>query len=75
MSIYRKVKKSPTLTIPCFYDKKGNSKVPITAVSYIEFLGDNIVKLRIGDGRTVKWKLPEETIKLLHAIFPNSILV
>lgn len=57
MSIYRKVKKSPTLTIPCFYDKKGNSKVPITAVSYIEFLGDNIVKLRIGDDR----KLPEET--------------
>lgn len=54
MSIYRKVKKSPTLTIPCFYDKKGNSKVPITAVSYIEFLGDNIVKLRIGDDLTVK---------------------
>lgn len=77
MSIKRKTKSSQ-LTIPCLYiiNKLTNCRIPITAITYIEFLGNNLVKFKFGYGdNTVRWELPEESIKLLQVLFPNSISI
>jgi|GEM_PF-4279686 len=45
MSIKRKTRKS-YLTIPCLYIKNEftNCRIPITAITYVEFLGNNLEK-------------------------------
>lgn len=75
MSIKRKTGNS-YLTIPCLYIKNEftNCRVPITAITYVEFLGNNLVKFKFGYGdNSLKWELTSESIKLLHTLFPNAI--
>ena len=75
MSIKRKARNS-YLTIPCLYIKNEftNCRVPITAITYVEFLGNNLVKFKFGYGdNSVKWELTTESIKLLHKLFPKAI--
>ena len=75
MSIKRKARNS-YLTIPCLYIKNEftNCRVPITAITYVEFLGHDLVKFKFGYGdNTVRLELSSETIKLLHKLFPTTI--
>lgn len=73
MSIKRKTKSSQ-LTIPCLYinDSHINWRIPITAISSIEFLGSD-TKIMFNNGTTITRELPEETIKLLCNLFPTTI--
>jgi hypothetical protein len=75
MSIKRK-NKSSQLAIPCLYikNKFTNCRIPITAITYVEFLGHDLVKFKFGYGdNTVRLELSSETIKLLHDLFPTTI--
>lgn len=73
MSIKRKTKSSQ-LTIPCLYinDSHKNWRIPITAISSIEFLGSD-TKIIFNTGNSITRELPEETIKLLCDLFPTTI--
>lgn len=73
MSIKRKTKSSQ-LTIPCLYinELHINWRIPITAISSIEFLGSD-TKIIFNNGNTMTRELPEETIKLLCNLFPTTI--
>lgn len=73
MSIKRKTKSSQ-LTIPCLYINEPyiNWRIPITAISSIEFNGSD-TKIIFNNGTVIKRELPEETIKLLRDLFPTTI--
>lgn len=73
MSIKRKTKSSQ-LTIPCLYINEPhiNWRIPITAISSIEFLGSD-TKIMFNNGTTITRELSEETIKLLNDLFPTTI--
>lgn len=73
MSIKRKIKSSQ-ITIPCLYinDPYVNWRVPITAISSIEFKGSD-TKIIFNNGNVITRELQEESIKLLHDLFPTTI--
>lgn len=73
MSIKRK-NKSSQITIPCLYINVPyvNWRIPITAISSIEFNGSD-TKIIFNNGTVIKRELPEESIKLLRDLFPTTI--
>lgn len=75
MSIKRK-NKSSQITIPCLYINEPyvNWRIPITAISSIEFNGSD-TKIIFNNGNVIKRELPEESIKLLQNLFPNIICI
>ena len=73
MSIKRKTKYSQ-LTIPCLYINEPhiNWRIPITAISSIEFLGSD-TKIIFNNGNSITQELSTESIKLLQELFPTTI--
>lgn len=75
MSIKRKNKSSQS--IPCLYAKDSllNWRIPITAITSIEFKENNTVKFIFNTGTSVTEVLSAESIKMLYELFPNTIFL